>query len=1095
MKQDRTSVMWEGPQFSTHSYAKANRNICKYLLAFRNIDLFIRPHQDGFPNVDGPEWFDLHKRTAAANQRADISVCHQWPPNWNVTSSTYSICMQPWEFGALPKQWYIPMKHWTDQVWVYSKYNKECYVRCGIPEQKIKVIPLGVDETVYRDDVEPLKIPDDSSFRFLFVGGTILRKGIDILLQAYLSEFSPADDVCLVIKDLGSHSFYKGSAIDKEIVKLAADPRYARILYLSAYFSEQELAGLYKACDVLVHPYRGEGFGLPILEAMACGTPAIVPDLGACRDFCDHSTSFLLKSEEEMIKPEMAVGLDTVTDPWWLKIDQAELQILMRSVYENRHAVELRGQNSSKKVRSTFTWKQTARVVAETLQQLEPKKQNPKASHVEIIHAELQSGIQLYSQNRFAEALQCFQAILSIYPQTAAARYFAALVCLKQNDPKTAREQLSAVAEAMASEPESFQAEIWSWLGVCYSQEEEFDLAVNAFQKSLRLNPALRSREILALKKALQQAEHRLANTYRELGECYFAIQSDLNAEEMLQRALACGSDPAIVLPTLEQVRKRIDAVTSTVASVTQPTLPAAPPGQSQPIMWLEAPLHPPVDAGDVIKERRNRWSPYFTGGDRVLAIEWRNQTDAEKPAQFKERCDGLLLFLKEKETYAADWNQLVNTALQWVKETGKIIIVAEHHVDADTLSIQDSLAVAMHSAAWQIRELNTLEDRNALYLVAQKVPYELLWQCPLFDQSGFAEEQRKFLEGIRPYPLRVQVHPIGVSEPAESFPTEWGTYVKALKKQRILTPLIHYQALPVFGFAFPAAPISIARAMFETDSLHENCVEVLNEMTEIWVPSEFNRETFARAGVRPERIHIIPGTVDEDIFNPAAARAIPQAAARGFRFLSVFDWSVRKGWDILLRAYFEEFTQDDDVSLIIKVTKLNHPKADPTGKIRELVKKLGIRQRPHIEIIEASLSEEQMAGLYAAADCFVLPSRGEGWGRPYMEAMAMELPTIGTRWSGQLSFMNDRNSYLIDIEGLVPVDTSEMPPHFSGHRWAEPSVDHLKSLMRHVYSHRDEARLKGRTARQDVFPRFSKRTIGRQIFQRIADLVTHYYN
>ena len=54
----------------------------------------------------------------------------------------------------------------------------------------------------------------------------------------------------------------------------------------------EELAGLYAACDCLVHPYRGEGFGLPIAEAMACGLPAIVTGYGAAMDFCDERTSY-----------------------------------------------------------------------------------------------------------------------------------------------------------------------------------------------------------------------------------------------------------------------------------------------------------------------------------------------------------------------------------------------------------------------------------------------------------------------------------------------------------------------------------------------------------------------------------------------------------------------------------------------------------------------------------------------------------------------------------------------------------------------------------------------------------------------------------
>jgi glycosyltransferase involved in cell wall biosynthesis len=83
------------------------------------------------------------------------------------------------------------------------------------------------------------------------------------------------------------------------------------------------------------------------------------------------------------------------------------------------------------------------------------------------------------------------------------------------------------------------------------------------------------------------------------------------------------------------------------------------------------------------------------------------------------------------------------------------------------------------------------------------------------------------------------------------------------------------------------------------------------------------------------------------------------------------------------------------------------------------------------------------------------------------MEALSSELPVIATRWSGQLDFLRDDNSYLIDIEGLVPASVEEET--FAGHLWAQPSVDHLRKLMRHVVSQRGEARQRAQQGRKDM--------------------------
>ncbi|MGQ9668878.1 MAG: glycosyltransferase [Desulfosoma sp.] len=100
----------------------------------------------------------------------------------------------------------------------------------------------------------------------------------------------------------------------------------------------------------------------------------------------------------------------------------------------------------------------------------------------------------------------------------------------------------------------------------------------------------------------------------------------------------------------------------------------------------------------------------------------------------------------------------------------------------------------------------------------------------------------------------------------------------------------------------------------------------------------------------------------------------------------------------------------------------------------------------------------------------FVLPSRGEGIGLPYMEAMATELPVTAPRWGGQLDFMNDDNSFLIDVEALLPVHgllTAESSYYTSDQHLAEPSVSHTAELMRWVFDHRSEAQKRGKIARQ----------------------------
>src|SRR5207247_2311553 len=91
------------------------------------------------------------------------------------------------------------------------------------------------------------------------------------------------------------------------------------------------------------------------------------------------------------------------------------------------------------------------------------------------------------------------------------------------------------------------------------------------------------------------------------------------------------------------------------------------------------------------------------------------------------------------------------------------------------------------------------------------------------------------------------------------------------------------------------------------------------NQMDRIWVASEFNRETFVRSGVDPAKISVVPEAIDAAAF-AADVEPWPLPGNETYRFLSVFDWTLHKGWDALLEAFASEFGSDAQVGLVLKV-------------------------------------------------------------------------------------------------------------------------------------------------------------------------------
>ena len=234
------------------------------------------------------------------------------------------------------------------------------------------------------------------------------------------------------------------------------------------------------------------------------------------------------------------------------------------------------------------------------------------------------------------------------------------------------------------------------------------------------------------------------------------------------------------------------------------------------------------------------------------------------------------------------------------------------------------------------------------------------------------------------------------------------------------------------------------------------------NDMDEVWVPSDHNLRTFANAGVAPSKLHKVPETFDTELFDPGV-----RAPGRGGSS------RIRVPVDVLVDR--PQGLGHPPAGVVRGVRRGRRRDAAAQDRYRararpaRIVVARSIRscavnwtrpgKGPRIVVLDQPLEMTDVPRLYRAADAFVLASHGEGWGRPYMEAMAMGLPTIATRWSGNLEFMNDDNSYLVGYKLVdAPADSG-----LRGQQWAQPSLSDLRRAMRRVYEHRTEAAATGR--------------------------------
>jgi glycosyltransferase involved in cell wall biosynthesis len=300
---------------------------------------------------------------------AEVEVRHQWPPDLSPAPSGRLAVIQPWEFGAVPREWAEATRANVDELWVPSEMVRRMYLAGGLDPERVVTIPNGVDLDRLNPLGERFELPVAKDItRFLFVGGLIWRKGPDVLLAAWQRAFAGREDVVLIVKDVGVSGVYRDGDRAAIAAHVAAEA-LPRIVVIEEELSDAQIADLYRSCDVLVHPYRGEGFAMPVLEAMACGLPTIVTAGGPTDEFCPPEAGWRIRSSRAEFPSDRVDTLDTIGRPWVLEPDSEHLAELLETAAADPQQRERRGA-AARTAAEAYSWDAVAARYSERISAL-----------------------------------------------------------------------------------------------------------------------------------------------------------------------------------------------------------------------------------------------------------------------------------------------------------------------------------------------------------------------------------------------------------------------------------------------------------------------------------------------------------------------------------------------------------------------------------------------------------------------------------------------------------------------------------------------------------------------------------------------------
>ena len=272
------------------------------------------------------------------------------------------IAYNVWETTQQPEEFFNKLKEF-DELWVPSKWQRDVTIKQGYPEDKIKVVPEGVDTNTFYPEETTHELTSDGRFKFFLAGRWDYRKSTKEIIETFLNTFNENDPVDLIVS---IDNPFSGDGLETTENRLEyyglTDPR----IKVVHFPSRENYIKILKSCNVFLSCARSEGWNLPLIEAMACGIPSIYSNCSGQLEFAKgKGIPVNIFGEKPANDSSYNHFNDTVGN--YYEPDFNHLQLMMMYSYKKYNECKKTALEESKEIRRNFSWEKVGQIGYKTI--------------------------------------------------------------------------------------------------------------------------------------------------------------------------------------------------------------------------------------------------------------------------------------------------------------------------------------------------------------------------------------------------------------------------------------------------------------------------------------------------------------------------------------------------------------------------------------------------------------------------------------------------------------------------------------------------------------------------------------------------------